>query len=327
MMDGMKSSLEYCSTNFSPFQFHQERIIEFPRYDTFAESFPNTIPFSESIGFITYVDPKDPEAIDIPFYVTSHEVAHQWWAHQVMSANVEGGTSIVETLAQYSALMVMQRRYGPQSMKKFLRFELETYLRGRSQERNEEPPLEQVDQNQGYIHYGKGAVVMYAMQDYIGEENVNKALSEFVKAYAFKGPPYPTSLDLIAYLKKYTPPEYQYLYEDLWETVTLYDNRTRSASYVPLPDGKYQVNMTVEARKVRADAKGQDHPVPIHDWIDIGVLDAQGNYLYLQKQKIDKDQTDLTVTVDKQPAEAGIDPLNKLIDRNPDDNVMKVEKR
>jgi ABC-2 type transport system permease protein len=327
MMDGMKSSLEYCSTNFSPFQFHQERIIEFPRYDTFAESFPNTIPFSESIGFITYVDPKDPEAIDIPFYVTSHEVAHQWWAHQVMSANVEGGTSIVETLAQYSALMVMQRRYGPQSMKKFLRFELETYLRGRSQERNEEPPLEQVDQNQGYIHYGKGAVVMYAMQDYIGEENVNRALSEFVKAYAFKGPPYPTSLDLIAYLKKYTPPEYQYLYEDLWETVTLYDNRTRSASYVPLPDGKYQVNMTVEARKVRADAKGQDHPVPIHDWIDIGVLDAQGNYLYLQKQKIDKDQTDLTVTVDKQPAEAGIDPLNKLIDRNPDDNVMKVEKR
>ncbi len=90
MMDGMKSSLEYCSTNFSPFQFHQERIIEFPRYDTFAESFPNTIPFSETIGFITYVDPKDPNAIDIPFFVTSHEVAHQWWAHQVISANVEG---------------------------------------------------------------------------------------------------------------------------------------------------------------------------------------------------------------------------------------------
>jgi ABC-2 type transport system permease protein len=327
MMDGMKSSLEYCSTNFSPFQFHQERIIEFPRYDTFAESFPNTIPFSEAIGFITYVDPKDPEAIDIPFYVTSHEVAHQWWAHQVMSANVEGGTAIVETLAQYSALMVMQHRYGPRSMRKFLRYELETYLRGRSQERNEEPPLERVDQNQGYIHYGKGAVVMYAMQDYIGEQNVNKALADFVKEYAFKGPPYPTSLDLISYLKKYTPPEYQYLYEDLWETVTLYDNRTRSANYVQLPDGKYQVNMDVEARKARADAKGQDHPIAIHDWIDIGVLDAQGNYLYLQKQKIEKERTDLTVVVDKEPAQAGIDPLNKLIDRNPDDNVMKVEKR
>jgi hypothetical protein len=30
-------------------------------------------------------------------------------------------------------------------------------------------------------------------------------------------------------------------------------------------------------------------------------------------------------TVDQLPAKAGIDPANKLIDRNPDDNVMKVE--
>jgi ABC-2 type transport system permease protein len=46
--------------------------------------------------------------------------------------------------------MVMQHRYGPQSMRKFLRYELENYLRGRGQERNEEPPLERVDENQGY---------------------------------------------------------------------------------------------------------------------------------------------------------------------------------
>jgi hypothetical protein len=152
MMDGMKATLEYCSNNFSRFQFHQERIIEFPRYGTFAESFPNTIPYSEAIGFITYVDSKDLEAIDIPFYVTAHEVGHQWWAHQIISANVEGGTSIVETLAQYTALMVMKHRYGDRYMRKFLRYELENYLRGRAQERNEEePPLYKVDENQGYI--------------------------------------------------------------------------------------------------------------------------------------------------------------------------------
>jgi len=327
MMDSMKASLDYFSKNFSPFQFHQERIIEFPRYGTFAESFPNTIPYSEAIGFITYVNPNDPAAVDVPFYVTSHEVAHQWWGHQVMSANTEGGTAIVETLAQYSALMVMKHRYGPQSMQKFLRFELEAYLRGRAQERNEEPPLERVDVNQGYIHYGKGAVVMYAMQDYIGEDNVNKGLADLVKQFGFKGPPYPTSLDLIACLKKYTPPEYQYLYEDLWENITLYDNRARAATYAQLPGGKYQVDLVVEAKKSRADARGQDHPVPLHDWIDIGVLDSTGGYLYLQKHKIEQERTELTLTVDKPPAQAGIDPLNKLIDRNPEDNVMKVEKK
>src|SRR6202022_1308605 len=145
MMGSMKAALDYCSTAYSPFQYRQLRIIEFPRYDTFAESFPNTIPFSESIGFITYVDPNKPDAIDLPFYVTAHEVAHQWWGHQVVSANSEGATAIVETLAQYTSFMVMKHTYGAENMKKFLRFELDGYLRGRAQERNAEKPLYRVE--------------------------------------------------------------------------------------------------------------------------------------------------------------------------------------
>ena len=325
MFDSMKASLDYCSTNFSPYQFRQLRILEFPRYATFAAAFANTVPFSEAIGFITYFDPKKPDTINLPFYVTAHETAHQWWGHQVMSANVEGQTSIVETLAQYSALMVMKHRFGDVGIRKFLRFELDRYLRARAQERNEELPLYRVDSNQGYIHYNKGALVMYAIQDYIGEDKVNQALAAFVKKFAFQGPPYPVSTDLIGYLKQVTSPEYQYLYEDLWENITLYDNRAKSATATKLPNGKYRVKLVVDSKKLRSDGKGQEHQVPEHDWMDVGVLDASGHYLYLQKHKIDKDETELTFTVDKPPARAGIDPLDKLIDRAPDDNVVEVK--
>ena len=78
---------------------------------------------------------------------------------------------------------------------------------------------------------------------------------------------------------------------------------------------------------MQADAKGQDHSVSLHDWMDVGVLDDQGHYLYLQRQKIEQEKTELTLIVDKVPAQAGIDPLDKLIDRNPDDNLIKVEKK
>jgi len=67
--------------------------------------------------------------------------------------------------------------------------------------------------------------------------------------------------------------------------------------------------------------------VSLNDFIDIGVQDSQGKFLYLQKQKIEKEQNTFTITVDKLPAQAGIDPILKLIDRNPDDNVMKIEKQ
>nr|MBA3915685.1 ABC transporter permease [Terriglobales bacterium] len=324
MLEGMKLGLDYCTANFSPFQFHQLRIIEFPRYQTFAASYANTIPYSEEIGFITKVDAKKPDAIDLPLYVTAHEVAHQWWAHQVISANVEGETSIVETLAQYSALMVMKKQYGDANIRKFLKTELDAYLRGRAQERNEEMPLETVGENQGYIHYNKGGLVMYAIQDYIGEDKVNQALAQFVKDYAFKGAPYPVSTDLVAYLRKVTPPEYQYLYDDLWENITLYNLRAQSATATKLADGKYRVQLTAVAAKMRADGRGEETPLALHDWIDVGVQDAQGKYLYLQKQKIESANPVISVEVSGVPAKAGLDPLNKLIDRQPDDNVTAI---
>jgi ABC-2 type transport system permease protein len=327
MMLGMQATLDYCTSAFSPFQFRQVRIIEFPRYATFAESFPNTIPFSENIGFITYVDPQKKDAINLPFFVTAHEVAHQWWGHQVVSANTEGATAIVETLAQYSALMVMKHTYGDDSMKKFLRRQLDGYLRGRAQERNEEKTLLRVEPGQGYIHYNKGGQVMYALQDYIGEERVSQALAALTKDYGLKGPPFPTSLELETYLRRVTPPEFQYLYEDWFENITLFDNRAVSATARKTADGKYQVTIAVEAKKYRADGKGEEHTIPLHDLIDVGVLDAQGNFLYLQKQKIQQEHQEFVLTVDKEPAQAGVDPLIKLIDRNPDDNLIAIKNK
>ncbi len=139
MIEGVKKSLTYFTANFGPYQHRQVRILEFPRYARFAQSFPNTIPYSESIGFIARVEKE--EDVDYPFYVTAHEVAHQWWAHQVIGANVQGATVLSETLAQYSALQVMEHEYGPDQMKKFLKYELDNYLTGRAFERKKELPL------------------------------------------------------------------------------------------------------------------------------------------------------------------------------------------
>ena len=164
-------------------------------------------------------------------------------------------------MAQYTALMVMKHHFGADAMKKFLRFELDQYLRGRANERNEENPLYKVDQNQGYIHYRKGSLAMYALQDYIGEDNVNAAIREFLKQYAFKGPPYPTSLDLESEFQKVTPPQYQYVFDDLFRNITLYDNRALSAEYTTLPDGKYQVN---SGRRSEEGARGRPRPGAQH---------------------------------------------------------------
>lgn len=331
MIEATKAGLDYFNAQFGPYQHRQFRILEFPRYESFAQAFPNTIPYSERIGFIARVDPNDEKDIDYPYYITAHELAHQWWGHQVVPGDVQGATLLSETLAQYSALMLMKQKYGADRMKRFLRYELDRYLIGRATEAKKEVPLARVE-NQAHIHYQKGSLVMYALMDYLGEEALNKALHAFRDEVAYKGPPYPNATRLLEYLRKASPPSLHPVIEDLFESITLFENRAEKATVRKL-DGEdgYEVTLKVRAQKLKADAMGQARDVPIDDLIDIGVFgkDDKGagpRTLYLQKHRITSPDPELRIRVKEEPLRAGIDPYNKLIDRIPEDNVIDVSR-
>ncbi|HYF03579.1 MAG TPA: M1 family aminopeptidase [Patescibacteria group bacterium] len=324
MIHAVKKSLDYYTANFSPYQHRQVRILEFPRYATFAQSFPNTIPYSESLGFIAKVDPNDEEDIDYPFYVTAHEIAHQWWAHQVIGGNVQGATLLSESMSQYSALMVMEKEYGREKIEKFLKYELQSYLSGRTFERKKEVPLALVE-NQQYIHYNKGSLILYALRDYIGEEQLNGALRNYISSVKFQQPPYTNSTEFLSYLRAATPDTLQYLISDMFEKITLFDNKVTAATFKKLPDGKYAVDLTIEAQKLYADSLGREADAAINDWIDIGIFgEGKKKELYLSKHKIDSKAKNIRVVVNEKPVKVGIDPYHKLIDRKPDDNVKAV---
>jgi ABC-type transport system involved in multi-copper enzyme maturation permease subunit len=326
MVAGVQDSLAYFTKNYGPYQHKILRIVEFPRFTRgggFAESFPNSVPFNEAIGFTARVNDDDPKDIDYPYFVTAHEVAHQWWAHQEVPANVQGAEFVTESLAEYSALMVLKQKYGDAKMRRFLRYELDRYLMGRGTEQKGEQPLLRAD-GAAYVHYQKGALVLYALQDAIGEKAMGDALSAFVDRWRFKGPPYATSRDLIAELRRVTPSEHQGLIEDFFETITFYDDRAVQSQARKRPDGKYDVDLTVLAKKTRADAAGNEAEVPLDATMDVGVQDAKGDYLLLEKRRVKSGENRFTLVVAGEPAKAGIDPLNKLIDRDIGDNMVDV---
>ena len=329
MVDATKKSLDYFTNNFSEYQHPQVRILEFPRYAQFAQSFPNTIPYSESIGFIARVRNDDPKDIDYPFYVTAHEVAHQWWAHQVIGANVQGATMLSESLSQYSALMVMEKEYGRDKMKRFLAYELDRYLRGRGDERKKELPLMLVE-NQQYIHYSKGSLAFYALRDYLGEDTVNQALARYIRKVGFQAPPFTTTRELVAIFREVTPPDQQHIIEDLFETITLHDNKVVDVRVEEAGGDQFRVVMQVSTRKLRADGLGVEVEIPVDDDIDVGVFAAPspgeelGRPLSVRRQHFDAATSEVVIVVDEQPVRVGIDPYNKLIDRDPKDNTRAI---
>jgi hypothetical protein len=323
MMESAKAGLDYYETNFGPFQFTQYRVLEFPRYRSFAQSFPNTVPFSEGIGFIERM--KKSDDLDLLYFVNAHELAHQWWGHQLIGSMTQGSNMMSETLAEYSALQVMKKKYGEENTRKYLKYELDRYLRGRAGEVRHEPPLALV-QNEPYVWYYKGALVMFALSDYIGEDKLNAALRGYLEKNRYATGPYPDTRGFVEAMREATPPELQYVVDDMFESIVLYENKATSAVVTP-EGGKYKVTLTVETGKRKADGSGNETAMPIHDWIDVGVFSGTKEHLkklYMEKKKFDTDKSTVEVVVDEKPTFAGIDPYNKLIDRNPEDNLVEV---
>ena len=286
------------------------------------------MPYSEQIGFIT--DLRDPENIDPVYYVTAHEVAHQWWGHQVGTANVQGSAVIPETLAQYSALRVMERKYGEVKLRKFLKYELDRYLRDRGNERVEEMPLLRAE-NQGYIHYRKGSVVMMSLKDRLGVEVLDQNLKNFLQEFQYKQTPYPTTLDLVRHLKAGVNAQDQAFIDDLFVNITLFDLRLKDVKREELPDGQLKLSLTIHAAKLTADGKGVETEQPLSELIDIGVFDQdpddfskQPKQLYFQKHLLKSGENKLEIIVSKDAKYVGVDPLIKLIDRDAADNIYKL---
>ena len=139
-------------------------------------------------------------------------------------------------------------------MEKFLKYEMDRYLQGRTMENKRELPLA-LNENQQYIHYQKGSLAFYALKDYIGETAVNRACAAFLKEYAFKDGPYPISYDFLNYIKKETPDSLQHVITDMFETITLFSNKTKNI-LVTQKGKQYNVTLDLECEKFRADSIG-----------------------------------------------------------------------
>ncbi len=330
MMKALKMGLSYYSANYMEYPHRQMRILEFPRYATFAQSFPNTVPYSEGIGFIAQVDSKEKQ--DYPFFVTAHELAHQWWAHVVIGADVQGAVLMSEAIAQYSALSIMEEEYGEIKLGDFLKHELHSYVTGRSSESSKEMPLSKVE-NQQYIHYNKGSVVMYGLKKYIGEDNVNRALKAVVEKYGYQEAPYINSKEFLDEIYAQVPDSLQYLAKEMFEDIILYSNQIKEAEARKEEDG-YRVDLLLDCYKIQADSIGNETEIPLDDWIEVLVFSEQ--YINGEKEKVianpdnrwfklTSGENRISLTVPEKPIEAGVDPLYKLLDKNVFDNSKQIK--
>ena len=174
---------------------------------------------------------------------------------------------------------------------------------------------------------------MYLVQDRLGEARVNAALAALLDRYRFKSQPYARSTDLVDALKALarTPAE-RALVSDLFERITVYDLKTTGATTRQLAPGRFETVLTIEARKLYADGEGVEKEAPLTDTIDVGLFTARPgegafaakDVLLMERKPITSGKQTLRIITRRRPTHAGIDPYNKYVDRNADDNLLEV---
>ncbi|QNN65401.1 aminopeptidase [Sphingomonas rhizophila] len=313
MLDAMTRSVDYYRSAFGPYQFDRLQIVENP-YGEGAHAYPHTLSMGEAGGFA--MDLRDPSQLDIATMLVAHETAHQWWGHQLRGTRMEGTALLIETLAQYSALMVLEKTKGPDQVQRFLRFQRDRYLAGRRAQVGAEPPLVRVAPGDNHITYGKGALAMYLLRQQMGEAVVNRALRGLLARHRFSVPPYPRSLDLVAALRAEAQlPQQQELITDVFERVTLYDFKIDGVTSARRPDGQWTTVVTVKAAKAFVGGDGIARTAPLDAIVPIALLSmhpeeavARSAVLRQSTQRLRSGEQKVRFVTARRPAYVAVDP-------------------
>ena len=173
---------------------------------------------------------------------------------------------------------------------------------GRASERIREMPL-MYNENQSYIHYNKGSLVMYTLSELMGEEKFNAFLAEYIQKNAFQNPPYTTSMAFVDDLQIVLPDSLDYLITDLFRRVTLYDNRVDEVKLTSRDSNQFVLDVNFTVRKFHNDPQGKriykddqghtlvsqaddgrkTYSLPLADYIDIAVVGEDDHEPFLYK--------------------------------------------
>ena len=327
IFEATRRSLEYASKAFGPYKHQVFRIIQAYDHPYFAGWSLDTLAFlSENGPFIA----RNANGLQGLFSNVAHEVAHQWWGWSVVAQpGSPGEQALMESLAEYTAMMIMKHERGSNAVRRFLAGWHRVYLDNHYALGSAELPLASQPfssdlMNQKSIIYEKGALAFYALEAEIGEIALNRALANIVHRYSYAMPPSLTFSEVLAELRKVTPPDAQHMLFDLFQSVVTYDARILSANSRYLGDGKWEVAGTLALKKWRLTDARETVDATIDDVIDIAVYARDGRLLGVHKHRVHSNESDFTFNVQGIPERVTANPDFKLIETDLNNNSQNV---
>lgn len=325
MIKVTKATIDYCTDNFGAYPHKYLRIGE---VSTFAgsngQAMPGVISINERI-FKKSIE--NSESFNVVARVLVHEISHQWWGLLLTPKKIEGALFISESFAKYSETVILEKLYGKEMVNRLSAYTIRKYFTGRSRASIEEPALYITGQQQ-YLGYSKGAIVLNAIRELIGETALNKALKSLITKHNKEATA--TSLNFLEALYAVAPKENHALINDWIKRVITYEIGVKTATYKALKNNRYEINIIISAQRYETNKNGTEDKIDLNEFIQVGIYEqhqkqfTENETLYLKPHLINAEEMAFSIVVNHIPKYIAIDPSYTRLDRNISNNVKLI---
>lgn len=264
LRDASRFSLRTLSELYGTMGRTSVTIAEIPSYGSSAAaatSYPGVVFFREHAGYTGDFASLEDGEVDYLYRRTAHELAHQWWGHRLdPDRSVPGAAFLTETLAEYSAALVLQRRFGSEAFRSLMRWEEQRYLESRGRIGGTEPSLSKVTAETDYVAYFKGPIVLNGIAGLIGREELLSTLKRFLAETASRPVGTVSAGALFDRLHEQVPDRRRGLLDRWIRGRSTYDLALEDVEVRDLPDGRHEVIVDLkfdlrghDGRKLEAD--------------------------------------------------------------------------
>lgn len=313
------ATLRYGNEHFGPYGASNLTLASLPSfsYKFAGTACANTVYLVEDRAVLLHPGEDD---LQVTARIVAHEVAHQWWGMKLNAAEVAGVTMLIETLAVYTEMMVMESLFGQAENTAYLDRTREQYFFVRHFERGIEAPLAEVTA-QPSIYYFKGGHVVYSLQQILGEARLNHILRTMLAEYAYPKTVVPSHF--IDRVLKASPEKYRELIFEMFREVATYDLKIEKAQAKRLAADRFQITCELEVQKMLLDGQDQTTAVPFAGLLPIALL-RNGAIVAQQEVHLRPGQRTLVLETEQICDGLVLDPKGFFLELNRDDNRMAI---
>jgi len=195
-MQAMQDTVAWMSTHIAPYRGNRLSLIAIPDVGPTGYALPQIMMINHKVGF--RAQPSSQAGFDQRYRRAAHETAHQWFGHDIGNGVLEDSAFLVESLAKYIELVMIEQQYGIDAMQALVDFERQRYklaVMGST-----EQTVALVDATESYDMYSRATLVFAILRQHIGDEIICKALRQLWQQHAYPLEP-ATSMDFVRLLK------------------------------------------------------------------------------------------------------------------------------